>query len=68
MKNTKFLVILNRVGSRRPQYLLEMGKRVKTTSERRLALLMGKLTAQDAIDGIQSAHCTAKLVPIETAA
>jgi hypothetical protein len=65
VKNTKFIVKLNRVGARGPQYLLEMGKSVKTTSERRLALAMGKYTAQDVIDSIQSARCTAELIPIK---
>ena len=65
MTNTKFIVKLNRVGARGPQYLVEMGKSVKTTSERRLALVMGKYTAQDAIDSIQSARCTGELIPIK---
>ena len=65
MTNTKFIVKLNRVGARGPQYLVQMGKTVKTTSERRLALAMGKYTAQDAIDSIQSARCTAELIPIK---
>ena len=37
MTNTKFIVKLNRLGARGPQYLVEMGKSVKTTSDRRLA-------------------------------
>jgi hypothetical protein len=66
MQNTKFLVKLKRVGSPGPQYLLEMGKSsVKTTSERKLALVMGKYAAQDAIDSIQSARCTGELVPVK---
>ena len=68
MKNTKFLVKLDRVGIRRPQYLLQMGKSVKTTTERKLALVMGKYTAQDAIDTIQSARCTGELIPIKVPA
>jgi hypothetical protein len=41
MQNTKFLVKLTRVGAHGPQYLLEIGKKaIKTTSERKLALLM----------------------------
>ena len=65
MTNTKFIVKLNRAGARGPQYLVEMGKSVKTTSERRLALAMGNYTAQDAIDSIQSARCTCELIPIK---
>lgn len=65
MKNTKFIVKLTRVGAHSPQYLVQMGKSVKTTSERSLALVMGKYTAQDAIDSIQSARCIAELIPIK---
>ena len=64
MTGTKFIVKLNRTGARGTQYVSEMGKLVKTTSERKLALAMGKYTAQDAIDSIQSAHCTGELIPI----
>jgi len=69
MQNTKFLVKLKRVGGHGPQYLLEIGKSsIKTTSERKLALLMGKYTAQDAIEYIQSARCVGELVPIKITA
>ena len=69
MQNTKFLVKLTRIGAHGPQYLLEISKSaIKTTSERKLALRMGKYTAQDAIDCIQSARCVAELVPIKISA
>jgi hypothetical protein len=68
MTNTKFIVKLNRVGARGPQYLVQMGKSVKTTSDRRLALAMGKYTAQDAIASIQSVRCTGELIPIKVPA
>jgi hypothetical protein len=69
MQNTKFLVRLKRVGANSPQYLLGISKSaIKTTSERKLALLMGKYTAQDAIDCIQSARCVGELVPIKITA
>lgn len=65
MKNTKFIVKLTRVGAHGPQYLVQIGKSVKTTSERSLALVMGKYTAQDAIDSIESARCTGELIAIK---
>jgi hypothetical protein len=65
LKNTKFIVKLTRVGAHGPQYLLQMDKSVKTTSERSLALVMGKYTAQDAIDSIQSAGCIGELIPVK---
>lgn len=66
MKNTKFLVKINRIGTRGPQYLQRMGKgAVVTTSDRKRALLMGKYTAEDAIKAIQSARCAPELIPVE---
>jgi len=65
MTGTKFIVKLNRVGAHGPQYVIEMGSSIKTTSERRLALAMGKYTAQDAIDSMLSARCTGELIPIK---
>lgn len=69
MKNTKFLVKVNRPGTRGPQYLQRMGKTsVATTSDRKQALVMGKFTAEDAIKSIQNARCTPELIPIEVLA
>jgi hypothetical protein len=69
MKNTKFLVKLNRAGTRGPQYVQRVGKSsVETTSDRKLALVMGKFTAEDAIKTIQNARCTPELVPIQVPA
>lgn len=66
MKNTKFLVKINRRGSTGVQYLQRMGKgTVVTTTDRKQALLMGKFNAEDAIELIQNARCTPELVPVE---
>jgi hypothetical protein len=35
------------------------------TSDRKLALLMGKLTAEDAVLAIQNSRCTAELVSVQ---
>jgi hypothetical protein len=64
MKNTKFLVKINRTGTRGPQYVQRMGKSVATTSDRKLALVMGKFTAEDAVRFMQNARCTPELIPI----
>lgn len=69
MKNTKFLVKLNRAGTRSPQYVRRMGKSaVDITSNRKLALIMGKFTAEDAIKALQNTRCTPELVPIQVSA
>jgi len=41
-----------------------MGKSVATTSDRKLALVMGKFTAEDAVRFMQNARCTPELIPI----
>jgi len=69
MKNTKFLVKLNRTGTRGPQYVQRVGKAsVETTSDKKLALVMGKFTAEDAIKAVQNSRCTPELIPIQVSA
>jgi len=69
MKNTKFLVKLNRAGTRGPQYVQRAGKAsVETTSDKKLALVMGKFTAEDAIKAVQNSRCTPELIPIQVSA
>ncbi len=69
MKNTKFVVKLNRAGTRGPQYLRQMGKgSVVTTSERKHALVMGKFAAEDAIKAMQNTRCTPELIRVEVPA
>jgi hypothetical protein len=69
MKNTKFLVKVNRVGSPRPQYVHRFDKAsVETTSDRKRALVMAKFTAEDAIKSMQNSRCTPELIPIQVPA
>lgn len=66
MKNTKFLVKVKRAGNRATQYVQRIDqKSVETTSNRSLALIMGKFTAEDAITFLQNSRCTPELVPVE---
>jgi hypothetical protein len=63
MKNTKFLVKLNRGGSF--VFVQRMDRTpIETTSNRKLALLMGRLTAEDAIKSLQTSRCTPELVSV----
>ena len=65
MQNTKFVVKVNRGGSRAPAYVQRIDKApIQMTSNRKLALLMGRLTAEDTIASIQSARCNAELVSV----
>jgi hypothetical protein len=68
MKNTKFLVKVNRAGTQGPQYVQKIGKSVATTSDRKHALVMGKFAAEDAISAIQNARCTPELIPVKVSA
>ncbi|HVO61966.1 MAG TPA: hypothetical protein VMT53_13595 [Terriglobales bacterium] len=68
MKNTKFLVKVNRAGKHTPQYVESIGKSVATTSDRKRALVMGKFAAEDAIIAIQNARCTPELIRVKVSA
>ena len=49
MKNIKFIVKVNRSGTRGPSYVLRADATpIHMTTDRKLALLMGKFTAEDA--------------------
>jgi hypothetical protein len=66
MMNTKFLVKVKRMGARAPQYVQRIDRTsVETTTNRKLALIMGKFTAEDAIKSIQNSRCTPELVPVQ---
>jgi hypothetical protein len=41
---------------------------IQTTTNRKLALLMGRLTAEDAIKTLQSSRCTPELVSVSVSA
>lgn len=62
---TKFLVKIGRGGLGRSQYVQRVRPAsVDITSDRKLALIMGKLTAEDAIKTIQNTRCKPELVAI----
>jgi hypothetical protein len=69
MKNTKFVVRVNRTGIRAPQYVQRIDRTpVQTTSDRKLALAMGRLTAEDVAKAIQTSRCTPELVSVQVRA
>ena len=62
---TKFLVKVGRTGVGKSQYVLRVRPAsVDITSDRKLALIMGKLTAEDAIATIQNTRCKPELVAV----
>ncbi len=65
MKNIKFVVKVNRGGSRAPAYVQRIDRTpIQTTANRKLALVMGRFTAEDAIKAIQTSRCSPELVSV----
>jgi len=65
MKNIKFVVKVNRGGTRGPQYVLRMDRApIHMTTNRKLALIMGRFTAEEAIKSIQNSRCNPELIPV----
>jgi hypothetical protein len=65
MKNSKFVVKVNRAGNRAPQYVQRIDRTpVQTTGNRKLALAMGRFTAEDAVKSIQNSRCRPELVRV----
>jgi hypothetical protein len=69
MKNTKFLVKVNRNGTRVPEYVQRIDRTpIQTTTNRKLALVMGRFTAEDAVKSIQNSRCTPELISVQVSA
>jgi len=66
MTTIKFVVKVNRSGTRIPAYVHSMtGSSVKMTSNRKQALVMGKFAAEDAINSIKSPRAVAELLMVK---
>jgi len=66
MTNIKFVIKVSRGGTRAPAYVQRVDRTsVQMTTNRKLALLMGKLTAEDAAKTIESSQCVPELVPVQ---
>jgi len=69
MKNIKFIVKVSRGGARAPQYVQSVDRSpIHMTTNRKLALLMGKFTAEDAAKSLQTSQCMAELVSVQVPA
>lgn len=65
MKTTKFVVKVNCGGTRAPEYVQRIDRSpIQTTTDYKLALLMGRFTAEDAVKSIQNSRRTPELVPV----
>jgi hypothetical protein len=62
MKIIKFVVKVNRGGSRAPQYVQRADSTpIQMTTSRQLALVMGRFTAEDAVKSLQNSRCIPEL-------
>jgi len=67
MKTFKFVVKLNR-GGRVVEYVQRVDPApIHTTTNPKLALLMGRLTAEDAIESLGDSWCSPKLLSVPVA-
>ena len=65
MKNTKLVVKVNRGGTDITEYVERVDRTpIRTTPNRKLALLMGRFTAEDAVKSIQNSRRSPELVPV----
>lgn len=64
-KNIKFVVRVKRAGSRGPEYVKRIDRApIEMTTNRTLALVMGRFTAEDAAKSIQNSQRSPELVPV----
>ena len=69
MKNIKFVVRVNRRGARAAEFVQRIDRTpIQTTTNRKLALVMGRFTAEDAIKSIQNSQCSPELVSVHSSA
>ncbi len=69
MKNTKFVVKVNRGGTRITQYIHRIDRSIiQMTPDRKLALVMGRFTAEDVVKSIQNSRCSPELVSVRVSA
>jgi hypothetical protein len=66
MKNIKFVVKVNRGGTRAPQYVQRVDSiPIHMTTDRKLAQVMGRFTAEDAIKTLQNSRCVPELESVQ---
>jgi hypothetical protein len=66
MKNIRFVVKVNRGSTRATEYVQRIDLTpIQMTSNRKLALVMGKFTAEDAVKSLQNSRCSPELVSVQ---
>ena len=66
MKNIKFVVKVNRGGTRAPEYVQRVDPTpIHMTTNRKLALVMGRFTAEDAVKSLKNSRCIPELESVQ---
>jgi hypothetical protein len=69
MINTKFIVKVDRGSTRAPEYVQRIDvSPIQTTPNRKLALVMGRFTAEDAVKSIHNSRRSPELVSVRVSA
>jgi hypothetical protein len=69
MKTIKFVVKVNRGGNRAPEYVQRIDPTpIQMTTNRNLALIMGKFTAEDAVKSLKNSRCIPELESVHVSA
>jgi len=69
MNHIKFVVKVNRGGTRAAEYVQRIDQSpIRMTTNRKLALVMGKFTAEDAIKSLQHSRCVPELESVRVSA
>jgi hypothetical protein len=66
MKTIKFVVKVNRGGARAPEYVQRVDRTpIQMTTNRSLALLMGRFTAEDAVKLLENSRRSPELESVQ---
>ena len=66
MKHIKFVVKVKRNGTHTTEYVRRIDRTpIQTTADRKLALIMGKFTAEEAVKSLQTSRCSPELVSVQ---
>ena len=69
MTNTKFIVKVDRGGTHAPEYVQRIDRTpVRMTFNRKLALVMGKFTAEDAAKSVRNSRRISEVVSVQAIA
>ena len=69
MKITKFVVKVNRGITRATEYVQRIDLiPIQMTPDRKLALVMGRFTAEDAVKSLQNSRCSPELLSVRIGA